>query len=212
MSDIVGQISLFDLLNATANAEPTKASIPILLKPQQDVYLVEKGEVVRYKVLDETWLCGADNFERGYRLQHECGTYNATWNTAIGTTCFNDYSSAEGVAKEYRIGRDIIFAEDIKAISTVAYSYVRECDNRTMVAFYSELENGMVYIKEFMTYHHIIVASKKKKAIKKFLDQREFENSEVKEIEYVPTFKNMYRVRQNDNWDYAEAGYNLAIG
>ena len=81
-----------------------------------------------------------------------------------------------------------------------------------MIAFYSELENGMLYVREFITFHHIVGADKKEKAIKRFMNQQDFKYSKIKQIDYKPIFKNMYRIRQKYDWDYAEAGHSYAIG
>lgn len=201
-----GQIDMFSYLKAQ---EPVTKP-PVLLKAGQEVFLVVKGDVVPYIVLDETWTYEG---ERGYRLQKpNNGCYNATWNKAIGVTCFVNLESACEVAETYLKGRDVIRAEDINPIKTVAYSYTRACDNKEMIAFYSELNNGMVYIREFMTYHHIVEAGKKAKAIKQFMEQQEFKHNDVNQIEYEPVFKNMYRIRQKYDWDYAEAEHSYAIG
>lgn len=81
-----------------------------------------------------------------------------------------------------------------------------------MIAFYSELDNGMLYMKEFFSYDYMVEKSKTKQAIKRFKDQREFAYCDVKQINYVPAFKNMYRIRQTHNWDYAEARHSYALG
>lgn len=205
---INGQIDMFSYLKSQ---EPVTEP-PIMLKAGQEVFLVVKGDVVPYKVLDETWICGELHEERGYRLIHQRGTYNVTWNKYIGVSCFLDYDEAHGVGEAYLREKNVIRKENIKPIKTVAYSYIRKSDNREMIAFYSELANGMVYIKEFMTYHHIVEAGKKAKAIKRFMEQQEFKNNEVEQIEYEPVFKNMYRIRQEYDWDYAEAEHGYAVG
>lgn len=205
---MIGQIDIFSYLK---EQEPINEP-PVLLQAGQEVFLVIKGDVEPFVVLDETWTCGADNEERGYRLIRPSGTYNATCNSAIGKSCFINLEEAKKVAEAYLSEKDVIRAKDIKPVKTRAYSYIRECDSRQMVAFYSELENGMVYMKHFMTYHYIVESGKKAKAIKKFMEQTEFKNSDVKEIEYEPVFKNMHRIRQQYDWDYAEAGHSYAIG
>lgn len=200
-----GQIDLFSYLKSL---EPVSEP-PILLKAEQEVFLVIKGDVVPYVVLPETWTYEQ---ERGYRLQNKKGCYNCTWNTSIGVTCFEEYESAHEAAEAYLKGKDVIRAENIKPVKTVVYSYIREVDDREMIAFYSELDNGMVYIKEFITYHHIVEAGKKAKAIQRFMEQQEFKHNDVKQIEYEPVYKNMYRIRQKSDWDYAEAEHSYAIG
>ncbi len=203
---INGQIDMFAYLK---EQEPVKES-PVLLQAGQKVYLVIKGDVIPYTVLEETWTLEAGN--RGYRLLKDNGCYGCTWNDAIGSSCFTDFESACNVAENYLRDADVIRKEDIKPIKTVAYSYTRSGDNRKMIAFYSELDNGMVYIKEFITYHHIVEKEKKTKAIKRFMEQQEFKYNDVKQVDYEPVFKNMYRIRQECDWDYAEAEHSYAIG
>lgn len=206
---MTGQINMFDFMKSQ---EPATVP-PKLLKAGQEVFLVVKGDVEPYIVLDETWLYGENNDERRYRLQRpNGGTYNSTGNKNIGISCFQDYESAQKVAEAYLCANDVIRAEDIKPIKTVAYRYIRKCDNREMTAFYSELNNGMLYIREFVTFHHIVTADKKQKAIKRFMEQQDFKYEDVKQIEYEPTYKNMYRIRQQYDWDYSEAGHSYAVG
>ncbi len=79
-----------------------------------------------------------------------------------------------------------------------------------MTAFYCDLGDDMYYIKEFVTYHHII---KGRKAIKKFMEQQEFEYDNPKKIDgFVPHFKNMYKCTEQSDWDYAECEYTYAVG
>lgn len=199
------QLDIFSLMNLQTE-EP-----PILLSKGQTVYLVNKAEVIKCKVCDgeNSWICGEDN--RGYRLIRENGLYSCTWNNRIlGKEAFTDYESAKQKANEYLKSHEIILASDIKPIRTVAYSYIRDCDNREMTAFYCDLENDMYYIKEFMTYHHVV---KGKKAIKKFMEQQEFEHDNPKKIDgFVPNFKNMYKCTEQSDWDYAECEYCYAVG
>lgn len=202
-----GQIDMFSYLKSQEHSsEPPK-----LLKEGQTVFLVVKGDVEQYIVLDETWTC--DNNNRGYRLQCPSrSTYNCTWNEEIGKSCFMELDAARNVAEAYLSGKDVIRAETINPIKTVAYSYIRECDGRKMIAFYSELDNGMLYTKEFITFHHMVGKSKIEQAIKRFEEQQEFKHCDIKQIDYVPVFKNMYRIRQECDWDYAEAGHSYAVG
>lgn len=204
---IYEQIDMFSYLQSQEHiSEPPK-----LLKEGQTVFLVVKGDVEQYIVLNETWICNNNN--RGYRLQHPnyC-TYNCTWNEEIGKSCFIELDTARNVAEAYLNGKDVVMAETINSIKTVAYSYIRKCDEREMIAFYSELDNGMLYMKEFFSYDYMVEKSKTKQAIKRFKDQREFAYCDVKQINYVPAFKNMYRIRQTHNWDYAEARHSYALG
>ncbi len=200
------QLDIFSLMQSQTE-EPQ-----ILLSKGQAVYLVNKADVIKCKVSydENSWICGENN--RGYRLIKDIGGYDCTWNDRIlGKEAFTDYESAKQKADEYLKSHDgIILAGDIKPIDTVAYSYIRDCDSRKMTAFYCDLGDDVYYIKEFMTFHHII---KGKKAIKKFMEQQEFKYDSPKEIDYfVPHFKNMYKCTEQSDWDYAECGYTYAVG
>lgn len=200
------QLDLFSFLQAEVK-EP-----PILLKKGQTVYIVNKAEVIISKVVDDenSWICGENN--RVYRLIRENVGYDCTWNDRIlGQEAFTDYDNARAKANEYLKSHDgIILAENIVPITTVAYSYIRNIDKEEMTAFYCDIGNDMYYIKEFMTYHHI---RKGKKAIKKFMEQQEFEYENPKEIKgFVPIFKNMYKCTSQSDWDYAECEYVYAVG
>lgn len=203
---------MYEQLDMFPFIQPQLEEPPILLSKGQTVYLVNKAEVIKCTVSDDenSWICGEDN--RGYRLARDTGGYACTWNDRIlGKEAFTDYESAKKKADEYLKSHDgIILAGDIKPISTAAYSYIRDCDNSELIAFYCDLGDDMYYIKEFMTYHHII---KGKKVIKKFMEQQEFQYDKPKEIDgFVPRFKNMYKCTEQSDWDYAECTYTYAVG
>lgn len=205
---------MYEQLDIFSYLESPKSEIPFLLTPGQEIYVVDKADVEKMIVDDEkTWICGNCRY---YRLQKACGTYSVTSNDEIGERAFLSYEDARNKAYEYlRSHIDIILAEDIKPLSTVAYSYVRKCDNRTMTAFYCDLGNDMYYIKEFMTFHHICKNGKKKKenVIDKFMEQQEFKYENLQEIKgYAPHFKNMYKCVNPSDWLYAECGYAYAVG
>lgn len=197
------QLDIFSLMQ-TQPEEP-----PILLTKGQTVYLVNKADFVKCTASGETWIYG--DCERGYRLIRESGLYGVTNNEELGETAFTDCEQARQKADEYLKSHDgIILGSDIKPISTVAYSYIRDCENWEMTAFYCDLGNDMYYIKEFMTYHHII---KGKNTIKKFMEQQEFKYDNPKKIDgFVPHFKNMYKCTEHSDWDYAECGYTYVVG
>lgn len=203
---------MYEQLDIFSYLQPQTEEPPMLLSKSQAVYLVNKADVIKCTVSDSenSWICGENN--RGYRLVRETGGYTCTWNDRIlGKEAFTDYDSARQKADKYIKSHDgIILAGDIKPISTVAYSYIRNCDNREMTAFYCDLGDDMYYIKEFVTYAHII---KGRKAIKKFMEQQEFEYDNPKKIDgFVPHFKNMYKCTEQSDWDYAECEYTYAVG
>ena len=203
--DCEGQLDIFSFLE-TETREP-----PILLQKGQIVYLVNKGDVITARVVDDedSWVCWENN--RGYRLIRESGGYDCTWNIVLGIKAFTKYHDAKAKADEYLKAHDgIILAEDINPINTVAYSYIRDCDKQELIAFYCDLGNNMYYIKEFMTYHHIC---KGEKAVKEFMEQQTIKHGKSRQIEdYTPHFKNMYKCMKQSDWDYAECEYTYTIG
>jgi len=201
------QMSIFDFINP-------KTEPPILLLKGQIAYKVVRGEVEEFEVYDEkSWLCGEENQERGYRLKKDFG-YDCTWNGNIEVDVFTEKESAILKAQEYIKTHDVILSESIKAVEVKAYSYVRDCDNREMKSFYAIIPDGKAYIKQFMSYEHIIdygsVENARKELKKTFCKQQEFEYCNPQEIDYTPTFKNMYLCNKKADWvkwNYAEARY-----
>lgn len=200
------QMNIFDFLNAQTVSIETDGP-PVLLNVGQIVYKVIRGDVREmYVYYEKSWICGDNNSERGYRLKGKDGGYGCTWNRSIGVGVFTNKEQAEKAAESYLSTCNCIRKENIHPIKTVAYSYVRKSDNREMIASYSILDSGMIYVKEFMTYHHI--CKDVNKAIKDFMKQQAFEYCKPVEIEYNPVFKNMYPCKNDSGWCYAEAQYN----
>lgn len=195
------QLSIFDFLKMEDEPE-------ILYKKGDILFHQLKGEIKKYTVTGETWLCHEDN--RGYRLQAENGMYNVVTNES--TDFYRTQKEAEEAAKKWLNGKDVIPPERIIFSSVDAYQYIRECDGRKMTAFLGVMEDGNLYEKNFYTYHHVVKDNKK--ARKSFCEELEqYANCNVKKIEgYVPEVKQMYRCKEGDTWMYAEAGYGGAIG
>lgn len=195
------QLSIFDFLKMEDEPE-------ILYKKGDILFHQLKGEIKKYTVTGETWLCHEDN--RGYRIQAENGMYNVVTNDSIDF--YRTQKEAEEAAKKWLNGKDVIPPERIIFSSVDVYQYIRECDGRKMTAFLGVMEGGNLYEKNFYTYHHVVKDSKK--ARKSFCEELEqYANCNVKKIEgYVPEAKQMYRCKEGDTWLYAEAGYGGAIG
>lgn len=195
------QLSIFDFLKMEDEPE-------ILYKKGDILFHQLKGEIKKYTVTGETWLCHEDN--RGYRIQAENGMYNVVTNDSIDF--YRTQKEAEEAAKEWLKGKDVISPEQILFSSVEAYQYIRKCDGYKMIAFLGVMENGDLYIKNFYTYHHIVKDSKKER--KNFLEDIERnENCKVEKIEgYIPEVKRMYRCKDGDTWMYAEARYGGTIG
>lgn len=195
-----GQISLFDII-----CSPDEQKIPpILLNVGQVIYRVRRGDIIKYNVYDEkSWLCG--DGDRGYRLKIKDGCYGVALNSRLGVDIFTEYKVASEVAEAYINSHEVILGENIKADEVIAYRYIRECDNREMKAFYARIGSGLLYVKEFMTYEHIIDDTAKN--IKKFMEQQEFKYDQPEQFDYIPKFKNMYPCRKDDGWMYAVSEY-----
>lgn len=194
------QLTFFDMLN----------NEPEILYYKGDVLFQQlKGEVVPYPITGENWLCH-EGKTRGYRLQQENGCYNVVTNDS--TDFYRTQKEAEEAAGEWLIGKDVISPEQIVFSFVEAYQYIRECDGRNMTAFLGVMENGDLYIKNFMSYHHVVKDSKKaRKSFQEDLEQNVY--CKIEKIEgYMPEVKRMYRCKAGDTWMYAEARYGGAIG
>lgn len=195
------QLSIFDFLKMEDEPE-------ILYKKGDILFHQLKGEIKKYTVTGETWLCHEDN--RGYRIQAENGMYNVVTNDSIDF--YRTQKEAEEAAKKWLNGKDVIPPERIIFSSVDVYQYIRECDGRKMTAFLGVMEGGNLYEKNFYTYHHVVKDSKK--ARKSFCEELEqYANCKVEKIEgYIPEVKRMYRCKDGDTWMYAEARYGGTIG
>ena len=164
-----GQISIFDIISSEDREE---SHVPqIMLKEGDVVYKVLKGDVCQYTVTGEnSWLFGTDN--RGYRLVDKDGIYNVTSNSKLRVDCFRLGSDARQIAEQYLDTHDVICAKDIQHGDVIAYSYIRDLDGREMTAFYTDIGNGLLYMKEFMSYHYIVENTPKN--IRHFMEQQEF--------------------------------------
>lgn len=212
MPDIVGQIDLWSFFNTIApqkNGEP-----PILLKEGNHIYKVVKGDVREFVVEHHSFICGDNKDNRGYFLTeiNNVNCHDTVWNSDIEKTIFFNKEKAEKKAEEYLKSHDVVLVKDMNILDTVAFSYIRACDEREMIAFYCELDNGMLYMKEFMTYASLHLKEHKGRAIKKFMEQDEFKYYNPRQIQYVPKLKNMYRIKTKYDWDYSEASHSYATG
>lgn len=143
--------------------------------------------------------------------------YGVVATDEIGETVFLDNVDAERKALEYLNSHKVIKPGNMKFIDGKAFSYIRRCDNRKMVSWFAIMDDGKAYIKEFLTFKHIIdygsVEKAKKMLESKFMKQREFESVDYKEenLSDVIFLKNMYKCGDGCDWDYAESGYSGCI-
>lgn len=181
-----------------------------MLNPGQVVYETCKGEVKEHTVLDEKWYI--EHLETYGNRTKVDGHYGIVFNSEIDVKVFSERKQAEELSEKYLQSHDVIRSEDMHPIKIVAYSFYDELLERNSIAFYSELDNGMLYVKGFKTYEHLVLEKHKKKAIKQFMEQQEFYYNNQQLTKYNPKFKNMYRIHMKYDWDYAEAGHSYAVG
>lgn len=199
-----GQMSIEDFL--VSNNQEVKR----LLHSGEVVFEAIKGDVERHVVTDEHWYIEhLKTYGNRTRLH---GAYGVVLDSNIGNRVFFEKEKAEKIAEIYLQNHDVIRASEINPIETVAYSYKTITTGKKMIAFYSVLDNGMVYVKGFTTFEHLMLKEHAKKEIKKFIEQQEFKYSNPKKIEYIPKFKNMYRIKMKYDWDYAEVRHSYAVG
>ena len=102
----------------------------------------------------------------------------------------------------------IVKPEEIEIISVEAYSYIRECDHRLMTAFLCECENGMLYLKGFYTYHHMVKDSKKsRKEFYAEIDTNRHMPFFSQRVDYMPEIIEMHRCKESVEWEYADGSY-----
>lgn len=195
------QLSIFDLINE-------KTEIPVLLKQSDMLCEVNKADIRLCTVCDEeSWISNSNRF---YRIQFKDGCFGIVSNETLGIKFFKveNYDDAVKASEKYIREHNVLLVDDIELKNTVAFSYIRDVDSRHLCAYMAEIGNGLLYIKEFMTYAHIVEDNKKNR--KKFEEdiQRYAEYNDVKEIEnYQPELKNMYLCKESSDWKYAEARY-----
>lgn len=184
---------------------------PILLKEGQTVWIVNKADITEAAAINETWACKSG--ERGYRLKIKDGLWDVTYNSELEERTFTEYECAKKKANEYMAGHlGIIPAKRIKPVRTEAFSYKRfpASPEKEMLAFCSDMGNGMYYIKGFVEYAHICSGES---ARTKFMNTPEIRKGVAEPVKnYTPVFKNMYRIMEHSEWEYAEAGYAYAVG
>ena len=199
-----GQMSIEDFL-VNNNQE-----VKHLLHSGQVVFEALKGDVERHVVTDEYWYI--EHLKTYGNRTRVHGVYGVVLDSIIGNRVFFEKEKAEEIAEIYLQNHEVIRASEINPIETVAYSYKTITTGEKMLAFYSVLDNGMVYVKGFTTFEHLMLKEHAKKEIKKFIEQQEFKHSNPQKIEYIPKFKNMYRIKLKYDWDYAEARHSYAVG
>ena len=195
------QLSIFDLINE-------KTEIPVLLKQSDMLWEVNKADIRLCTVCnEESWISNSDRF---YRIRFKDDCFGIVSNETLGIKFFKveNYDDAVKASEKYIREHNVLLADDIELKNIIAFSYIRDVDSKQLWAYMAEIGNGLLYIKNFMTYVHIVEDNKKNR--KKFEEDilRYAEYNDVKEIEnYQPELKHMYLCRESSDWKYAEAGY-----
>lgn len=201
-----GQITLFEYEALINCKEPPK-----LLEVEQVVFVVNKGDVERCTVL-KSFICGDGGNDRGYCVLKDSGGYDVIHNSKMGQSVFKDEETAKEISEKFLSEHTVIRASDIILRDAVTYSYIRDIDGRKMIAFYCEVGKGMLYMKDFMTFHHIMKNSDKTiKEFMKKIDEMKGYGVEIEQIEYTPVPKNMY-LCSGGSWLYTEAGCSYGTG
>lgn len=200
-----GQISITDFLTSI---KPDKKEH--ILTSGQVVYKAYKGDTEKHVVTGENWYI--EHLRTFGNRTKAHGGYDVILDSDIGDKAFFEREKAEQIAEKYLQSHEVIRASEINPAETVAYSYESKVTGKRMIAFYSILDNGMLYVKEFITFEHLQLKEHTEKGIKKFMEQPDFEYYKPEKIEYAPKFKNMYRIKCKYDWDYAEARHSYAVG
>lgn len=207
MCEINGQISFMDMLQKEEQ-EKAEAGIPVLFHSGDILYVVNKADVRKCTVLDEKPWMIHENTSRGYRIQFENGCYGVITNESLNQNVFFSKEEAEAVAEQYAEAYEVIQAKDIEMKNVEAYAYIRECDGHRLTAFLGEIGNGMLYIKDFMTYAHIVKDTPKtRKAFVERIQQEQNWHKNFERTDCLPAIKNMYPCPEEKDWLYAEAEY-----
>lgn len=201
------QISLFEIAEEEyrKNAEKT---IPILLHPGDVVYFLYKGDIKTGVVTDEKSWLHSDNQDRGYSVSLEKGGYDCAHNSTLGVSAFTKLEDAEMAANAYIETHEVLLASEMQLSNIQAYGYIRDCDEREMVAYMGELGNGLLYVKGFLTYVHIVKDTPTaRKVFEHEIKCEKKYNPDLNSTDFVPKLKNMYPCKEQGIWIYAEARY-----
>jgi hypothetical protein len=211
-------MSIFDFLTEKDNIEEaivTKdTSLLLKIGIGQLVYKVSRGEVLLYWFKGKAWTLERDGeMVTYYQITNNKNLHDSFSEKLLGISYFTDIDDALKVANAYIDAHkdDILMISPNDIVRTTAFFYIRKCDSRKMVAFISELKNGLLYMKDFYSFYHI-KDMKFDKALKQLTSSFKLtdvdDESMVREIDgFVPEIKTMYRCKEDKDWKYAEAGY-----
>lgn len=207
-----GQMSIFDILTEKDDMREALAcsQSPLALTDNQAIFRVTKGLVDTFIYKGDNWTVEKDGeMETIYGIQDGYG-YGSFPESALGVTYFTNAKEAEDKAMQYvmKHKNDILVIQPDDIVQTIAWSFIRECDNKKMIAFISELKNGMTYAKDFYTYHHVL-NKKFVNVVKEFVNSINFKDTDiVEEKNYKPNAPCMfYACEEGNSWAFAEARY-----
>lgn len=195
------QLSTFGLIDK-------ETEIPVLLKQSDMLWEVDKADIRLCTVCSgESWISNSNRF---YRVQFKDGCFGIVSNEKLGNGFYKveKYEDAIKASVRYIQEHNMLLAQDIELRNVIAYSYIRDVDNRQLWAYMGEIGDGLLYMKGFMTYVHVVEDTKVNR--KKFMEKVEHyaQNAFVQEISgYIPEIKNMYPCKVISDWKYAEARY-----
>lgn len=207
MSGANTQTSLFGMIDEQCrrNAENT---IPLLMHPGDVVYFVHKGDIKTGVVTDEKSWLHSGNKDRGYSVSLEEGGYDCAHNSTLGVSAFTKLEDAERAANAYIETHEVLLASEMRLSNIQAYGYIRDCDEREIVAYMGELGNGLLYVKGFLTYVHIVKDTPAaRKVFEHEIKCEEKYHPNLSATNFVPELKNMYPCKEQGLWLYAEAEY-----
>lgn len=200
------QMSLFEMMEEQYR-QRAEETIPILLHTGDIVYFLCKADIEKGIVTDEKSWLHSDNQDRGYSVLLEKGIFNCAHNSTLGVSVFTQKEEAENAAKTYIETHEVLLADTMHLSNIQAYGYKRNCDGKELIAYMGELGNGLLYVKKFMTYQHIV---KDSPSARKEFDseiQKAKQYNIWRKDDFSPKLKNMYPCQKEGLWLYAEAGY-----
>lgn len=200
------------------------------LSDGETVYQVSRAEVREYTVGHSFVL--HEPLRRNYSLDnaHIEGTHSIATETDLGETIFTDRFMAEEKAKEYAETHTIWFANDIKVKEEECWEYFRECDGKTLYAWYILMpDSGVLITKGAYTFIHAVDFGTEERARKHlksvFIPSIEYQktwdgkkkpyftksdkgNIEIKNLyPCKKSVKTMNPLAENPEWDWSEDGY-----
>ncbi len=194
-----GQISITQYL-ASIKAIPVASNI---LMPGQIVFLVDKCDISKHEVYG---IYSVDEEESVVLITREGSDIPFI---TIAVADMDGYLfETEKAAKEKVLKAldecDCILASDMNILSFK--SFVAQLkDGTILTAFYCQLDNGYIYLKDYYSCGHLLKISVEE-AQEKLKEAVETYNVEAVPSENVPKLKNMYRTdpKVAYDWDYAE--------